>query len=194
MKLYKINEIFYSLQGEGFRIGSANIFCRFAGCNLDCWYCDTEFDYFRELSLADIRKEFAQYDCKNIILTGGEPLQQVDDEFIEYFKSWGFYLCVETNGTIKAPEGLDYICVSPKVKDKQIIHLWKDRKINELRYVLSNKMPLPHPMLSADNYFISPMNNEDSLNDVNVDYCIKLIKENPTWRLSSQIHKVWKIR
>lgn len=105
-----VNEIFYSLQGEGARKGSANIFVRFAHCNLKCSFCDTEFESHRELDVEELLQECKQFPCKNIVFTGGEPLLQLTEDIVKKFKRAGYYLAIETNGTISSAEKfrLDY--------------------------------------------------------------------------------------
>ena len=131
MKTYAVNEIFYSLQGEGVRAGEPSLFVRFAGCNLACkvethgFDCDTEFVSSRKLAAAEIIHELHALSstCKWVILTGGEPGLQVDQELIGALHSEGFQLAIETNGSIKLPDGIDWIAVSPKVAEHAIRQL-----------------------------------------------------------------------
>ncbi len=189
-----VNEIFYSLQGEGARKGSANIFVRFAHCNLKCRFCDTEFESYREIKVEYLLEECGQFLCKNIVFTGGEPLLQLTGEVIKLFKKADYYLAVETNGTITPPKKLDWITVSPKVAEHVLARKFKGVHINELRYVRNRSQGIPQPKLNADHYFISPEFDGDYSNEANIDQCIKLVKENPQWKLSLQEHKLLKIR
>ena len=123
MKNLKVSEIFYSLQGEGARVGTPTVFIRLSGCKTKnaCFkagiVCDTEFESGKETTILEIEKwlEDNAKDCKEITWTGGEPLDQLDDEIVSYFKSKGYYQAIETSGLRKPVNGLDFICVSPKV-------------------------------------------------------------------------------
>ena len=113
--MYKVNDIFYSLQGEGYNTGRAAVFVRFAGCNLRCPFCDTEFDSFREMTCEEIVAEMTHYPARLAVLTGGEPTLQVDEAFIDLLHQHGFKVAMESNGTRPAPQNLDWLTVSPKV-------------------------------------------------------------------------------
>lgn len=189
-----VNEIFYSLQGEGARKGSANIFVRFAHCNLECGFCDTEFESFRELTIEELRAECRQFPCRNIIFTGGEPLIQLTGEIVRVFKNDGYFLAIETNGTITPPKGLDWITVSPKIAEHVLARKFKKVHIDELKYVRNKSQGIPQPKIKADHYYISPEFDGDHSSKGNIEHCIKLVKENPLWKLSVQEHKVLKIR
>ena len=121
---YRINNIFYSLQGEGRNTGRAAAFIRFAGCNLRCPFCDTEFDSYREMTADEILQEIAQLSSFTsplsslfIVLTGGEPTLQVDEHFVDLLHQEGYEVAMESNGTRPAPRNLDWLTVSPKVVD-----------------------------------------------------------------------------
>jgi organic radical activating enzyme len=201
---YAINEIFYSVQGEGARAGSPNIFVRFSGCNLRCdleegdkspggFVCDTELTSGRQLTAAEILKEIrkASADCLAVVFTGGEPLLQLDDVLINTLKVCGYFLAIETNGTRPIPEGIDYVCVSPKVAE----HALKAQRADELRYVISRDKGIPRPALKAENYFLSPAFDQDgNLDRATLFHCMRLCLENPRWRLSLQLHKVIGVR
>ena len=113
---YKVNEIFYSLQGEGFWTGTPMVFVRFSGCNLCCPFCDTSHGAFTEMSADEILSAVrsAGGACRRICLTGGEPSLQLDEPLVRLLKAEGYLLHVETNGTRELPEGLDWITLSPK--------------------------------------------------------------------------------
>lgn len=186
----KVNEIFYSLQGEGARTGEPSIFIRLADCNLICNFCDTEFKSFKEMSLEEIKTECKKYNSKWIIWTGGEPSLQLTQDIVEYFKEWK--QAIETNGSNKIPDNLDWICVSPKVAE----HVLKRNftKVNELKYVIHKDKNIPLPLVESDNYFLSPMSDGDKINKENLNHCIKLCLENPRWKLTLQNHKIWSVR
>ena len=111
----RINDIFYSLQGEGYNTGRAAVFIRFAGCNLRCSFCDTEFDTYREMTDEEIITAIKDYPARFVVLTGGEPTLQVDEAFVDLLHQHGFEVAMESNGTRPAPKNLDWLTVSPKL-------------------------------------------------------------------------------
>ena len=133
--MYRVNEIFYTLQGEGAHAGIPAVFVRLSGCNLRCPWCDTEFKEYREMSAAAIVAEVQDlYDIPNerrkmVVLTGGEPSLQVDTALINALHEAGFYICIETNGTRPLPEGIDWITCSPKM-----VYQSEGRSISETVY------------------------------------------------------------
>ena len=199
MKL-KVSEIFYSLQGEGLRVGTPTVFIRLQGCKAKnaCFAmgikCDTEFESGKEMLLTDIESWIEKYGntCKEITWTGGEPLDQLTEEIINYFKEKGFYQAVETSGLHPAPNGLDFICVSPKVAE-HVIKKNFPNGVTELRYVRHKGQSVPEPSISALHYWISPHSDGFTINTENLKHCINLCIENPKWKLSIQNHKVWNI-
>lgn len=196
MKL-KVSEIFYSLQGEGARAGSANIFVRLQGCKAkDACYasgirCDTEFESGEETSLDHIVWFADQNKCKNIIWTGGEPANQLTCEIVGFFKEKGFYQAIETSGLYPVPDNLDWISVSPKCAEHVLAKNFK--KVNELRYVRHCGQSIPQPQLASDNYYLSPHSDGAEINSENLQHCINLILKNPLWKLSIQQHKLWRV-
>lgn len=194
-----VTEIFHSLQGEGARSGSVNIFIRLQGCKTkDACYalgvrCDTEFESGKTMSVQEIEDWILvnNIQTKSIIWTGGEPAQQLTVEIVQYFQSKGFYQAIETSGLFPVPDNLDYIAVSPKVAE----HIVKKnfQKVNELRYVRHAGQSIPQPSVTADYYFLSPHSDGAQINLENVKHCIELIKQHPKWRLSVQQHKLWKV-
>lgn len=196
MSTYRINEIFYSLQGEGVRVGTPNVFVRFTGCNLKCsrdverFDCDTEFASGVSLTLEQLWEKLSLYPCKNIILTGGEPSLQTDQALIDALRDDGYYIALETNGTESVPQGIDWICCSPKTSE----HTLRVGKVNELKYVRDVGQGIPKPILQADHHLISPAWHPEGLHPETLHHCMELVKQNPTWRLSAQYHKVWSIR
>lgn len=205
--MYKVNEIFFSLQGEGMRAGTANFFVRLSGCNLRCkeethgFDCDTEFTSGREMSgkeILDFCKELSP-SCLNVIFTGGEPALQLDRELLTLFKDCGFYTCIETNGTknlehlfnpVTTPQVLDWITLSPKIAE----HALKCINCSELKYVRGYGQAIPEPVAMRQYSLISPAHEGGELDAKTLQWCIGLVKQNPTWRLSCQQHKRWKVR
>jgi 7-carboxy-7-deazaguanine synthase len=198
MKRYFVNEIFYSLQGEGVRAGTANLFVRFGHCNLACreetegFDCDTEFESGRWLGVEEIVAELAACakECGWIVLTGGEPALQVDGPLIEALHTAGYRLAIETNGTRALPPGIDWITVSPKVAEHAIRQLTAD----EVKYVRGHGQALPRTVVAASHHLLSPAFDGDQLDPRALDWCIRLCKEDPRWRLSLQQHKLWRVR
>ncbi|SFR66119.1 7-carboxy-7-deazaguanine synthase, Cx14CxxC type [Marinobacter daqiaonensis] len=221
--MYRVKEAFYTLQGEGAQAGRAAVFCRFSKCNLwtgreadrasaVCNFCDTDFvgtdgqnggrfATAAELAghvaalwpgdpMADVETGIRPY----VVCTGGEPLLQLDEALIRAFHEQGFEVGVETNGTLPAPAGIDWLCVSPKADATVVI-----RECDELKLVYPQPLALPERFLEiqAQHYFLSPMASpslpEDGRDPVKasntrkaVDYCLK----HPRWRLTLQMHKI----
>lgn len=208
MNTYFINEVFCSLQGEGIRAGTANVFVRFTGCNLRCdvqagekspggFACDTEFASGRKVSSQGLI-EWIEHEApgwhdrgKWLILTGGEPGLQVDAELCCELHAAGYLLAIESNGTVDLSGiGLDWITISPKVAE----HAVKQLEANEVKYVRGWGQTIPKTSVRAANQLISPAFDGQVLRKDVLEWCIKLVKENPEWRLSLQAHKSWMVR
>lgn len=209
---YSVKEIFYTLQGEGANAGRPAVFCRFSGCNLwsgreedrasaTCKFCDTDFvgtdgDGGGKFASADdlasaIEARWPSPDLHRrfVVLTGGEPLLQVDEALISALHSRGFTIAVETNGTIEPPEGVDWVCVSPKAGTKIVV-----RKGQELKLVFpqAGVEPSEFAGLSFENFYLQPM---DGLNAAeNTAKAISFCQSHPHWNLSVQTHKLIGIR
>ena len=208
---YSVKEIFYTLQGEGLRAGRPAVFCRFAGCNLwtgreedrstaICQFCDTDFvgtdgtlggKFTNPQELAELIAQQwpAGKEQRYVVLTGGEPLLQVDVPLINALHDQRFEIAVETNGSISAPPGIDWICVSPKAGAD-----WVQRSGHELKLVFPQLGLLPQdvPTIGFDHYLLQPM---DSLfQKQNTIRAIEYCQLNPEWRLSVQTHKILEIR
>ena len=202
---YAVKEMFLTLQGEGAQAGKAAVFCRFTGCNLwsglerdrataVCRFCDTDFvgtdgqggGRFSATDLAQAASVLWQGDPakKLVVCTGGEPLLQLDEPLIEALHQAGFTIAVETNGTIKAPPGLDWICVSPK-SSAPLKQTWG----HELKLVYHQADAPPHAFedLAFEHFFLQPMDGPDvaAHTKAAVAYCL----DHPQWRLSVQTHK-----
>ena len=198
MERYRVNEIFYSLQGEGVRAGTPNLFLRFSRCNLECrvethgFDCDTEFESGRSMTIPEIVAEMRSLsaECRWVILTGGEPALQVDLELIGILHAEGYSLAIETNGSIELPPGIDWITVSPKVAE----HAIRQRRAHEVKYVRGYGQALPRTVVEAEHYLISPAFDGAEVDRRTLDWCIRLCRENPPWRLSVQQHKLWSVR
>ena len=200
---YVVNEVFYSLQGEGLYAGSANVFVRFTGCNLTCardndagFDCDTEFNSGIKMTAAEIVAEVMRLHPTSkhprVILTGGEPLLQVDEALVECLLAQGCTLALETNGTQTLPRNWHgYVACSPKTAE----HTLRIGAANELRYVRNAGQGLPRPRVAADALFLSPAWTPDRQEwQANVKHCMQLVRDNPAWRFSTQQHKLWSVR
>lgn len=211
---YRVKEIFYSLQGEGLYSGQPAVFCRFAGCNLWsgseadrknalCPFCDTDFAdvdgtdgglYEAADELAKkIARLWPENKCKlnhpYVVCTGGEPLLQLDAALIDALHKEGLEIAVETNGTIVAPPGIDWICVSPKARAK-------------LRQLSGNELKLVYPQTGAEpekyvglgfgHFFLQPL--DDDHREENIRRTLEYVLAHPRWRMSLQLHKILNIR
>jgi len=208
---YAVKEIFKTLQGEGAQMGRAAVFCRFAGCNLwsgreadrassVCTFCDTDFvgidgtsgGRFPDAeSLADaIATEWAGPSANRyVVLTGGEPLLQVDDALVSALHARAFEIGVETNGTQVAPVGLDWICVSPKADATLVLQSGHELK---LVYPQESARPEQFEHLAFNHFFLQPMDSPTAA--ANLEATITYCTDNPHWRLSLQSHKMIGIR
>ncbi len=208
---YAVKEIFLTLQGEGAHAGRASVFCRFSGCNLwtgreedrasaTCQFCDTDFvgmdgtlggRYATAADLAaTIAAQWTGSDSERyVVLTGGEPLLQVDRELIDALHAQGFSIGIETNGTIEPPPGMDWVCVSPKAGSDFVV-----RKGHELKLVYPQPGAMPEAFagLAFERFSLQPMDGPDVARNTEaaIAYCLK----HPQWRLSVQTHKTLGIR
>lgn len=187
---YKVNDIFYSLQGEGHHTGSAAVFVRFSGCNLRCPFCDTDFSAYEELAAGQIVRRLALLTANSgekpmVVLTGGEPTLQADATLLEQIHAAGFrYIAMESNGTHEPPEGLDWLTVSPK-GDVRV------RRCDELKVVFDAKAPVSDYGIAARYYYLQPMDTGDAeRNKTITEACVEYIMLHPKWRLSLQTHKL----
>lgn len=202
--MYRVNEVFKSLQGEGVRTGTVNVFVRFSGCNMACriepgerspggFDCDTEFASGRNLTVVELIEWIRQVavDCRWVIATGGEPGLQLDSDLIDLLHGYGFKIAVETNGSIDLSGlNLDWICVSPKVAEHAVRQKWAD----EIKYVRNYGQAIPVPSCKSENKLIAPAYGNNGVNKMDLDWCMELVMANPDWRLSIQTHKILRIR
>ena len=175
----KINEIFYSLQGEGFHTGTPAVFIRFSGCNLKCPFCDTQHEEGRLMTDEDILKEVNQYPTPTIILTGGEPSLWIDEALIDLLHQNGKYICIETNGTKPLPAHIDWVTCSPKSGGKVVL-----THMDEVKVVYEGQPLSPYESLPAQHFFLQPCSC------ANTAETVACILEHPNWRLSLQTHKL----
>ena len=192
----RINDIFYSLQGEGYNTGRAAVFIRFAGCNLRCSFCDTEFDSYREMTDDEIITAIKDYPARFVVLTGGEPTLQVDEAFVDLLHQHGFEVAMESNGTRPAPKNLDWLTVSPKLCRGERREERGERLPDELK-VIFDEDTTPESFLPPLSSLLSPLlylqpcdTGDAERNATIINKCIDYIKEHPQWRLSLQTHKL----
>jgi 7-carboxy-7-deazaguanine synthase (Cx14CxxC type) len=208
---YSIKEIFYTLQGEGAHAGRPAVFCRFSGCNLwtgresdrasaICQFCDTDFvgtdgeggGKFKspeELAATiDALWPKTYTASKYVVFTGGEPLLQLDKPLIDAMHAVGFTIAIETNGTLPVPDGVDWICVSPKMGSELVV-----KKGSEIKVVIpqTNQDLSVYEQLDFENFFVQAM--DGPLAEFNTKLAIDTCKRNPKWKLSLQTHKLLQI-
>lgn len=194
-----VREIFHSIQGEGGRQGESSIFIRLANCNLNCWFCDTDWSTGDQYTLEQLAAEISHFNCSWIVWTGGEPTMQLNKEVVEFFDELGYWQAIETNGTNPVPKGIRYVTVSPK-KETSIgmLHNNFPHGVDEFRYPLGvGEQEPPHweELPAATHRFVSPIfmgekKKRFQLNKGNVAQCVDFVKRNPKWKLSLQIHKI----
>ncbi len=208
---YSVKEIFYTLQGEGAHAGRPAVFCRFSGCNLwsgresdrasaVCSFCDTDFvgtdgergaKFASGAALANVIDSLwpdSYPASKYVVFTGGEPLLQLDLELIACMHAAGFEIAIETNGTLPVPPGVDWICVSPKMGAKLVVHAG-----NEIKVVIPQKEQdlAVYEQLTFEHFFVQAM--DGPLQEYNTRLAIDTCKRNPKWKLSLQTHKLLQI-
>jgi 7-carboxy-7-deazaguanine synthase len=204
LKTYKVKEIYYTIQGEGYHTGKPAVFCRFAGCNLWtgreedrdnalCKFCDTDFwgtdgvnggKYSKEELSLLVRGLYKGKEDPFVVCTGGEPALQLDAAMIEAFHYQGLKVAIETNGTIALKPGIDWVCVSPKADTHITV-----TKGNELKLVypqLEND-PTDFEHLDFDHFYLQPLDDERQAE--NIRECVQYCLEHPKWKLSLQTHK-----
>lgn len=204
--MYSIKEIYYTIQGEGVHTGQAAVFCRFSGCNLwsglekdrekaICKFCDTDFWGTDGLNGGKYDAEALAKKCISlwpdapnskpfIVCTGGEPLLQMDKELIAAFKAQGFFIAIETNGTLVPPAGIDWLCVSPKAATEIKITTG-----DELKLVYPQKENEPSQYVDMDFQFFSLQPLDDHNQSEHIKSSIEYVKRHPKWNLSLQTHK-----
>lgn len=198
MKKIKVREIFYSIQGEGGRQGCPSIFIRLADCNLNCWFCDTDWSKGTMMTIEEVITEIRQYNCNWIVWTGGEPTLQLSNDILAEFPN-RYKHAIETNGTNSVPTLIDYISCSPKMPYVTVDRLHKNFPlgVNEFRFPVDREEELPRiaDLPKADNYFLSPLflgkpKERFQMSMSHVQDALNIVKLGEGWRLSLQIHKL----
>ena len=198
MSAYKINEIFYSLQGEGFHSGTPAVFVRFSGCNLRCEFCDTQHQQGRMLCLQDVVAEVNKYpNASLVVLTGGEPSLFIDEEFVAALKTGtGKLVAIETNGTRALPKNIDWVTFSPKNSfaggEAEPVVL---TRCDELKVVYLGQDLSQYDTIEASHRFLQPCySSDEAQRQKNMQACVEAVLSHPQWRLSLQIHRILNIR
>lgn len=187
----RINEIFYSLQGEGFFMGTPAVFIRFSGCNMACPFCDTDHESHYEATVEDIITRISEYPSRHVVITGGEPSLQLTADFVDVLHAHGYFVQVETNGTMKLSDNVDWITCSPK--NDAVVY----DKVNELKVVYQGREQnmTQYDGIAASVYCLQPCDvKDDGRNADIVSDTIEYIKAHPKWRLSLQTHKILNVR
>lgn len=207
MPIYSVKEIYSTLQGEGTHTGRPAVFCRFAGCNLwsgreedresaICRFCDTDFvgtdgpgggrfETAEALAEACLRAWKGSEDGRFVVLTGGEPMLQVDRPLIDALHERGFEIAIETNGTLSVPRAIDWICVSPKA-DAPLVQTWGDEL--KLVYPQAEAAPERFEELDFRHFFLQPMDGDNA--QANTEAAAGFCRRNSKWKLSLQTHKI----
>ena len=184
----RINEIFYSLQGEGHYAGTPAVFVRFSGCNLSCSFCDTRHQSGMDMTPDEILQAISRFPARRVILTGGEPTLQLTAEFIELLHVNGYSVNVESNGTRPVPAPVDWLVCSPKEGAEVTA-----TDIDELKVVFTGERATMEDFLTiaAREYYLQPCDVKDPERNAQiVAQTVEYIKRHPHWRLSLQTHKL----
>ena len=179
----KINEIFYSLQGEGYYVGKPAVFIRFSGCNLKCDFCDTQHQQGKLMEDTEIIEQVLSYTAKMIVLTGGEPSLQIDNHFLMLLHQHNKYVCIETNGIMPLPDELDWITCSPKAGTDIVL-----TRMDELKLVYQGQDITQYEHFHAKHFFLQPCSGK------NIKETVEQVMLHPMWRLSLQTQKLINIR
>ena len=195
--MFRINEIFHSLQGEGYHTGTPAVFVRFSGCNLRCAFCDTKHQEGTMMSLQEIVDEVNKYPIAPlVVLTGGEPSLFIDEGFVAALRNkTGKRVAIETNGTRQLPSNLDWVTFSPKTGfpggDAEPCVL---QRCDELKVVYLGQDLGQYDGVKASHRFLQPCFSENTTQrQANMKACVEAVMNNPGWRLSLQIHRILNI-
>ncbi|MBR4391654.1 MAG: radical SAM protein [Bacteroidales bacterium] len=196
--MYRINEIFCSLQGEGFHTGTPAVFVRFSGCNLRCAFCDTQHQQGVSMSLEEIVAEVNRYPhVPLLVLTGGEPSLFIDEIFVAELKvKTCKYIAIETNGTRPLPTNLDWVTLSPKTGfDGGDMETCVLTTCDELKVVYLGQDLSQYNGIKATHRFLQPCFSEDETQrQINMKSCVEAVMQHPGWRLSLQAHRILNIQ
>ena len=196
----RINETFLSLQGEGYFTGTPAFFLRFSGCNLDCPFCDTQHQSFSDMSEEEIVREASTHEVRHIVITGGEPALQLTQSLVDKLHEAGFFIQVETNGTLPLPEGIDWVTVSPKTAPLNLPP--GGEYPNELKLLYMGNGTDPESVVShllgegsEPRLYLQPLDTGDEVrNRLILRDTIAYVLQHPKWSLSLQTHKLLGIK
>ena len=196
--MWKVNEIFHSLQGEGYNTGTASVFIRLSGCNLHCDFCDTRHEEGTLMSLPEIVEQVMRYPAAPlIVLTGGEPSLWIDDDFVSGLKTMtSTRIAIETNGTHPLPHGIDWVTLSPKSGignsgDTPVVLT----RCDELKVVYLGQDLTQYDNITATHRYLQPCWTDDpETRQHNLQATVQAVLENPQWRLSLQTHRILGIK
>ena len=196
--MWKVNEIFHSLQGEGYHTGTASVFIRLSGCNLHCAFCDTQHEAGTMMSLPEIVEQVMQYPAAPlIVLTGGEPSLWIDEEFVMGLKKMtGKRIAIETNGTRPLPHGIDWVTLSPKsgIGDSGDALVVLTR-CDELKVVYLGQDLSQYDNIETAHRYLQPCWTDDESTRLrNLQATVHAVMDNPQWRLSLQTHRILGIK
>lgn len=201
----RVNETFLSLQGEGHFTGTPAFFLRLSGCNLQCPFCDTQHQSFTEMSEEEIVREARRHEVRHIVITGGEPALQLTQSLVDKLHEAGFFIQVETNGTLPLPKGIDWVTCSPKDPLPTSPSMGRGLQIDELKLLYTGDGTDPDsileslPLLGGDGeglrLYLQPLDTGDAeRNRIILRDTIAYILQHPKWSLSLQTHKMLGIR
>lgn len=195
----RVNEIFYSLQGEGRFTGCAAVFVRLSGCNLKCPFCDTDFKDYKEMTEEEIVDEVCRLQgdqtTRFVVITGGEPTLQDCTKLINLLHTKNTFVAMETNGTHPVPTNIDWVTVSPKVAYVGSIGTPKVTECDEVKVVFDGQAEVSDYDIGADYYYLQPCDTGDAeKNKEIINQCVEFIKQNPKWTLSLQTQKIINVR
>lgn len=192
----RVNEIFYSLQGEGYHTGTAAVFVRFSDCNLQCPFCDTDHQTGVEMNEEEIVSKVVEYKVNMVVITGGEPALQITESLVDKLHQTGKFVTVETNGTQPLPANIDWVTLSPKnaYLDENAQPILT--QANELKLVYDGEIsPELYENIKTDYRFLQPCDTgNETRNRLIVEKAVAYCKKNPQWRLSLQTQKIINIR
>lgn len=194
MKHYLINEIFYSLQGEGYHAGQAATFVRFSGCNLQCPFCDTRHHEGVRMSVDEIMEAVGRNPSRLVVITGGEPSLHIDSALISTLHDAGKYVAIETNGTNPLPEGIDWVTLSPKSGmteggDRIVIGRADEIKVVNIGQPLDAYFSMPQRAADTIMYLQPCYEPDVARYRDNVADTVEKVKQDPRWCLSAQAHR-----
>ena len=208
MKKYRINEIFYSVQGEGYYAGTPAVFIRFSGCNLKCPFCDTNFKEYKEMTADEIAAEVERVNygrCEHIVVTGGEPTLQWDKELYGTLDRLGYYIAMETNGTNPVKD-VDWLTISPKIQWLEnaavAIENYVEDIVDEVKVVVDEKTDLEAlaqlPQLfsgSNPRFYVQPCDTGFIKRNTEImARCVEFVKMFPSWQISIQQQKILNVQ